>query len=433
MYGFIKKYFIFVFIFIFFLVYNLIISPLNLDEVWSYGFSNNLYNGLVPYKDFNMIITLFHPFLYSLPMYLFGNSLLVYHIFHSLIITLFFYITYKLIGNKMFFIFPFLIFPMNISFPNYNFLLLFLFVLLIYLEKNNYNDYIIGFLLGILFLTKQSVGLSLFLVTFYYFRTNKFLKRFIGFIIPCLLFFIYLIITSSLYYFIDLCVLGLFDFSGNSSFNICFIFSIILLFILILYLKKDFKNIYIYYFIMFISIVVPLFDYYHFLIFFVAFLIFFLMNENIKFKYSYIGIVFGIIISFINFFGYHININNYPNNINHFEYRYLDKSYILYTDDTLKLMEKYNNKVIFVGIEGYYFKIIGDIPIKYYDLVNSGNYGYNGSYKLVNNIKELDDYVFFIDKNNLGNQTDRNLINYVLDECLLIEEGKYYSVYGNFK
>lgn len=430
---FIKKYYIFIFIFFFFLIFNLIISPLNLDEVWSYGFSNNLYKGLVPYKDFNMVITLFQPFLYSLPMYLFGNSLLVYHLFHTFIITMFFIITYKLIDKKVFIILPFFIFPMNISFPNYNFLLLFLFVLVIYLEKNSRSDYLIGFILGLLFLTKQSVGLSLFLVTFYYIKSRKFLKRLVGFIGPILIFLIYLFISNSLFSFIDLCILGLFDFSGNSKFNICFIFTIILLFILILYLKRDYKNIYIYYFIMFISIVIPLFDYYHFMFFFISFLIFFLMNSNIKIKYSYIGIIISIML-FINcLFDNHININNYPNKINHFEYRYLDKNYIKYTNDTLDLMEKYNNKVIFVGIEGYYFKIIKDIPIKYYDLVNTGNYGYNGSLKLLNNIKELDDYVFFIDKDNLGNQTDKKLINYVLDDCLLIEEGKYYSVYQNFK
>ncbi len=433
MVKFIKKYYIFIFIFFFFLIFNLIISPLNLDEVWSYGFSNNLYNGLVPYKDFNMVITLFQPFLYSLPMYLFGNSLLVYHLFHTVIITLFFYITYKLIDKKVFIILPFFIFPMNISFPNYNFLLLFLFVLVIYLEKNSGSDYLIGFILGLLFLTKQSVGLSLFLVTFYYIKSRKFLKRLVGFIGPILIFLIYLFISNSLFQFIDLCFLGLFDFSGNSKFNICIIFTFILLFILFLYLKRDYKNIYIYYFIMFISITVPLFDYYHFMFFFISFLIFFLMNNNIKIKYSYIGIIISIMLFINSLFDNHININNYPNKIKHFEYRYLDKNYIKYTNDTIDLMDKYNNKVIFIGIEGYYFKIIKDIPIKYYDLVNTGNYGYNGSLKLLNNIKELDDYVFFIDKDNLGNQTDRNLVNYVLNDCLLIEEGKYYSVYKNFK
>ena len=44
-------------IFIVTLIYNLVIPELSLDEVWNYGFCYNVLNGLVPYKDFNMIIT----------------------------------------------------------------------------------------------------------------------------------------------------------------------------------------------------------------------------------------------------------------------------------------------------------------------------------------------------------------------------------------
>ena len=50
---------LFLFLFILFLVWNLLLVPLNLDEVWNYGFAHNIYSGLVPYKDFNMILTLF--------------------------------------------------------------------------------------------------------------------------------------------------------------------------------------------------------------------------------------------------------------------------------------------------------------------------------------------------------------------------------------
>lgn len=51
-----------------------------------------------------------------------------------------------------------LIFPMSLIFPSYNIFLLMLLILIIYLEKNNCNDYLIGFILGFLILTKQSVG-----------------------------------------------------------------------------------------------------------------------------------------------------------------------------------------------------------------------------------------------------------------------------------
>ena len=45
-----------------------IIAPLNLDEIWNYGFVHNLVTGLEPYKDFNMVIPPFSLFLFYLPL-----------------------------------------------------------------------------------------------------------------------------------------------------------------------------------------------------------------------------------------------------------------------------------------------------------------------------------------------------------------------------
>ena len=78
-------------IFILTLLYNLICNPVILDEIWNYGFTYNIANGLIPYKDFNMVITPFYPFLGALFLIIFGKSLLVYHIFNALICTGIFY------------------------------------------------------------------------------------------------------------------------------------------------------------------------------------------------------------------------------------------------------------------------------------------------------------------------------------------------------
>ena len=56
-----KKILFYILIFIIFLGFNLLISPMNLDEVWSYGFTKNISSGLIPYVDFNMVITPFYP------------------------------------------------------------------------------------------------------------------------------------------------------------------------------------------------------------------------------------------------------------------------------------------------------------------------------------------------------------------------------------
>ena len=90
-----KKTLTLIVLFIFFLLFNLIISPLNLDEIWSYGFSYNIANGLIPYKDFNMVITPFYSILMALFLKI-NNNILFFHIINSLIPTSILYITHKL-------------------------------------------------------------------------------------------------------------------------------------------------------------------------------------------------------------------------------------------------------------------------------------------------------------------------------------------------
>ena len=428
----IYKYLLFILLFVFFLLFNLIVNQLNLDEVWSYGFSYNIVNGLIPYKDFNMVITPFYSMLMALPMFI-NNNLLIFHIENSIIITLFIFITYKLIKEKVFLILPLLIFPLNITFPNYNFFILFLFIILIYMKKNNQNDLLIGILLSLIFLSKQSVGIFLIPVSLYYLGKKKNLKRFIGFIMPSLIFIVYLLITNSYKEFIDLCILGLFDFGKeNSNFNIFFIF-VVLLVLLILYLAKKHKKVDYYYLLGFVSICIPIFDLYHFLIYLIACLIVFHMNDLLfVFKPKLVGISLFIGLSFVYITRSNININNYPNKLNLFEYRYINQKNINYTNKIIKYTNKYNNKVMFIGPSAYYFKLINNIKINNIDLINTGNYGYNGSNKLLNRVKHLSkDYVFFVetDEKDSRKQTDQNLYNYIIKNYKKIDEISDYDIY----
>lgn len=428
----IYKYLIFILLFVFFLLFNLIISPLNLDEIWSYGFSYNIANGLIPYKDFNMVITPFYPILMAVLLKI-NNSMLFFHIINALIPTSIIFITHKLIKEKTFTILPLLIFPLNITFPNYNLFILLLFLILIYLEKNNKNDFLIGIILSLIFLTKQSIGLFLIPVSLYYLKDKKkILKRLISFIIPVIIFIIYLLITNSLNSFIDLCILGLFDFGKeNTSINIFFIITISLL-VLLLVLMKDNKNICYYYLLTFISICIPLFDLYHIQLYLIAYLIILFMNDTKLFKPKLIGITLFIGLLCIYIIKSDFNINYYPNKLNLFEYRYISKKNINNTNETIEYMNKYNNKVVFIGPHAYYYKLITKQRINYLDLINIGNYGYNGSNKLLNKIKKLNDnYVFFVKRDELskGKQTDQKLIKYVIKNYKKIDEISYYDIY----
>ena len=50
------------------------VEPLNdLDELWQYSFASNISNGLVPYKDFNIIVTPLFSFIAAIFLKVFTN------------------------------------------------------------------------------------------------------------------------------------------------------------------------------------------------------------------------------------------------------------------------------------------------------------------------------------------------------------------------
>lgn len=433
----IKPFIKYVLIFVFFLVWNLIVQPLNLDETWNYGFVYNISRGLVPYRDFNMVITPLYPFIMAIFSFAFGGGVLVLHIMNALMITLIFSVIEKLIGDKAYLCLVLFCIPLSVLFPSYNLFLLILFILLIYLERNGANDYLIGIILSCCILTKQSVGICLVLPSLYYLRDfNKIKKRFIGLIIPIVVFIVYLILNDAFFQFLDLCVLGLFDFTReNGNFiNIFVLFSIVLFIINLFFIKSDYKNINNYYLLAFFSILIPLFDLYHFQIYLIAFLVILFLNKNMKLvinlKLFCVGIVLGV-----TFLMMRDKVSGdiiYPNNINNFEYRLIDKKYIQFTKDiNAKIKEYSDREIIFLGADGYYFKIINNEDIGYLDLINTGNWGYDGSSKLLDTIKNKKDALFFVDEKEIGSnkQTDQNALKYVTKNGKKIDESWKYSIY----
>lgn len=427
------KYFL---LFFFFLFWNLIVQPINLDEIWNYGFAHNIYNGLIPYKDFNMIITPLFPIIMSLPFYIFGSSLFVFHVEQAVLLTVIFYLLDSYLKEKSYLLLLFMIFPLSIAFPSYNLFLFLLFLIIVKLEDIKANDYLIGLVLACFILTKQTVGLLMLLPSLYYFKyPKKIVKRFIGCFIPIIFFIIYLLYFNSFFQFLDLCLFGLFDFVSNSKgVNIFFFFSILMIGLIFYFIKKDKYNIKNYYLLSFFSIVLPLFDLYHFQIFFIAFLFVVFLETDFKIYLNIRLFVFLLLIglSIINLY-YRIDGKViYPNNIKYFEYRYLTGKYIQFSDSINQLIEKYDDKeIIFLSADGYYFNIINDLKIDYLDLINTGNWGYNGSEKLLKVIKKKENCVFFVDKEEIGSnkQTDQNVLRYVIENGVILEKKGNYLIY----
>ena len=427
-------------IFIMILLFNLLCSPINVDEIWNYGFSVNIYRGLVPYLDFNMVLTPFYPFFMSLFFHVFGSSILTFHVVNAVILTFCFFLLDQMYQEKSYLFFLFFFFPVNYAFPNYNLFLFVLLVIIIYMEENfvskySWAHYAIGFMLGLCLLTKQTVGFCLLLPSLYYVKQKKvLLQRFLGFLVPVGIFVIYLLLTGSFYSFINLCVLGLFEFSGNHKLEpILGTLAILMIFATIYFIQKDSKDLVNYYALCFYSLIIPIVDVYHFFIAFLAFLL--VICKKIKKQYIHyapFSIISVLVLAVLNAYNNHFSFSNYPNDINHFEYRYINPYNYRFTKDVLHYLEKNKDKkIMFINSDGYYFKLITDMDISYVDLINQGNLGYHGGEYLLDVVKESKDVLFLVNPNEYGGyrQTDQNVIKYVLTKGKKIKDLGLYDVY----
>ncbi len=415
---------------------------LDLDVVWNYGFSYAISRGEVPYRDFNMVVTPLYSFIMAIPFLLFGHNLIVYLIANSLVFTLLIYLLFKLYHDKTWYIvFLSLIFIYFLSRVfGYNLGILFCYFLLIYCEKENKSDYLIGFILGCALLTKQSVGLCLLLPNLFYLKKDikKILKRIIGFLIPISILLIYLILTNSLYPFIDLCFLGMFDFAKDNGqiITLGFVISVVLLILNIIYICKNKKDITGYYCLAFFSIIVPLFDFFHVAIFLFALSTLLvnyvpLINKKILYISLISALLFTLFFACLDAFEWNIN---YPSGIHNFEYFPMNKYY----EEQYKKISQFTHdkeKVVVLGNSAYIYKIAHEEDIDYFDLLNRGNYGYHGLEKLKKKYQILpNDTYFIIEKNPLVSKAKRNqfykeFVYYVMDNSSFVKENTEYLIY----
>ena len=111
-------------------------------------------------------------------------------------------------------------------------------------------------------------------------------------------------------------------------------------------------------------------------------------------------------------------------------------------EDETKNIDKYieDNKdknIIILGANAYFLKINNDMDITYYDLLNYGNHGYNGTDKLIKMIKKEEKPIFIINiKEYEDNSSDRQQINkvvmkYVINNYDKIKVIGEYNIYSN--
>ena len=436
----------YIFLFVFFFFAQVFLFNVQRgDSYVNFGFSYALSRGEIPYLDFNMVIPPFAPWLYSLFL-VFKPSILCFYAGQALLLTILFYFLFRQLSQKAWIFFlvlsiPYPVAMTSILFPGYNFLLLFLLVLILYCEKENKSDYLIGVLLGLSFLTKQTVGGILFLVSIYYLFVDykKFFKRILGFIIPvgfCVFLFF---LQGNLFQFLDLCFLGLFDFGYNNLSIDWFYFTLLVISLLILVIRiiRCYKDISNYYVLLFASCVYPIVDFYHVSLFLAAFILLLLYDLKIKQNIS----IYCIILSL--FFGVawlvveklyftDLKIVHYPN----FEFSMVSEQYA----STVEKLERYLNTldgdIIYLlrGNENYFFKIKNNLDITYFDLPNYGNYGYQGISNIISRLKEIKcgyiviDLDAYISKDN-SQQYIKEAVDYVMQRGKKVQTIGVYEVY----
>ena len=210
----------------------------NLDEIWNFNFARNISNGLLPYKDFNMLQTPLLSFILGGILKLFGQELFVMRIASLVLGAGILFIAFKILRelkiNTKWSIFSsalLFLFIKDSFYIDYNYAILFVTLLLIYIELKykNYSvkyNVLIGLLAGITILLKQSTGIIISAITVLYLLLEKrdketlkaILYRVTGVLIPCIIFVIYLFLTNSMLSFIDYCILGIGTFQNTISY-----------------------------------------------------------------------------------------------------------------------------------------------------------------------------------------------------------------------
>ena len=440
-----KKIFKYTFItLLFFISLVVIFSAFRGDSYVNYGFSYAITKGEIPYNDYNLVISPLAPYLYSIGLFIF-NDFIMYYLEQAILLTVMFYYLEKLLPKKhnIYIALMLMSFPLSLVstiFPGYNFLIILFYIMFIYyFRKKNY--YISGILLGLILCTKQTIGLIIYLPTLYYlFKDRKIFKEItLGYLIPTSILLIYLLLTRSGNNYINLCFLGLFDFgNNNSSIDTFYIYFLIIGIIYLIYLIIKKKDNYILIYSLFFSVVsLPIIDYYHVSQFLVIVLFHFIDLTKIDkkyFKYIYEIIIIITIMYSVKAIEFckPISIANF----NHFSWVINDKNSINKTKNLLKYTKSLDKKVIYLmrGSENYFYKIIEDKKIDYYDLTNYGNYGYHGTEKMLKKLEKEHDVYIVIDPKVTFNadyfqQYVKELGQYVIKESDLVKEIDIYQIY----
>jgi len=418
-----KKILVFTLSFLLLMIVSCLVLESTCDTIWNYGFSYNIANGLVPYKDFNMIVGPAYIFLIAPFIYIFGNYLIVFQIVNSVIISLIMVLIFHKIGLK--FLYLILFMSLSLTFYWYNTFCAFLVILILILEDSNIKlkNILIGIIIGIIFMIKHNIGLSLFII---YFLINKNkIQAIYSILISIVPIISYLIINNAFYEYVDFCYLGMGNFIQNFRIEMPVLISLILINYLLIkkYLKyRDYKILYI---VSFQIINFPLLEFSHFVCGMIPF-IYYIMLLNYK---LYVNIlkrfICGcfIVLCIIQVFDFHIT------NIGFLKYNRISiegEKYLIGMSNYIKEMQKEHTVYLFLS-RAYLLRINLNQKIIFTDLINTGNFGSDVN-KYINEIDnncQNRKCLFILDReffdNKIYSQIDLSFKDYTLENGYYLE------------
>ena len=471
---------VFVFCFIFlFCASNIFAKPIcDLDEIWNYNFARNIANGLIPYNDFNMIQTPLLPFICAFFLKVIGNKLITMRVLAVIIQTLIFYLGYELIkkygkDNKLsiLVICGIMLLSKDVIAIDYNYatLLVTLIILIIELKHLNNEDYfkfefkydfLLGILVGLTVLLKQTTGLVLAVAFIGYklFEVRnksdfvKYLKkaliRLVGVIIPVIIFIIYLLITKSFESFMSYCILGIRDFNNVIKYKglleIKYIKELSILVPIILgclfvfqFAKKDkIFNILFAYSLASFAVAFPISDEIHFLIgayislISGSFFVIRFLNESIegektkKIKFILVSFITAFVVLYVGYKSCIKIINEYIVVPKEKELAFFEgipentglKERILEIDEFIVQQENQGNKVYVLDAEAAIYFIPLNKYNKDYDMFLKGNLGKNGESGIIERINSEKNAIYLIKKEGYNWQTPLNVREFIMNK-----------------
>lgn len=458
-----------------FLASGIMLREVNdLDELWNYNFASNISNGLVPYRDFNMVVTPLLSIISGIILSIFGKQLIIIRILNILLNTLSVFMTYKIMQKleiKKYIIYAILMFSTYVlrkyAMFDYNFAVQLVILIIVYLEVKNKktNPIILGILAGLCITLKQTIGLavSVFLIGYKILevRNKEDLKKYIkdailrtvGVIIPVILMIIYLIINGAFKDFIDYCILGVSTFSNKVSYiqrlvikseitiKILAILPISIIILLIMYVKNKEKDelVLSVFGITSLLAVYPIADETHLMsgIFITLIAVAYILNKIIKkdfialniflYAFSTMFVIYQVINSSYIYIKSNKNIN-----IEHYKYLIIKQDTIDYIEKIDKYIEESKKEVYILDSSAAFYMIPINRYHKDYDMFNLGNLGSKGEEGQIRNIKQQIGYVKILikqDKYSRNWQTPEKVRKWVKQNMKKTDEVGTFEVY----